>query len=502
MADQLTLKNTSIPLGWEPSPFTEQANKQAEDLHARISAPMVETVMKAASPNASPEDRVKAGDIFKNSNEARMGDVIQAIVNLNPRDLYIALTGGASKPEIGFDAAGNQYEVMYNQRGERRSIRDLRTNKFLDDKALAETNGITTRLDVTPERQKAFQAIGATVQDVAKARSDEFIKAQKAADAAGATGKMIQDLAVQNDLISKRLSPSSMDANTLAFIRGISSIRTGDTQATRSLINKAKEVANGTRKYNDLTNDEKKSIGLNLGLQYHEGKGLRDANGNSVDSKDIDRIGRSFEESQSSDKAIQTRQQDMLARAQTLFAGKVERLDDITALINNNAKIAGAQNSIEQFGGIGVASPNLPHELGNSFMSARQKAISDEFYGLSAQLFAQFVAQKRAQLAPGQSPDIGALRYEFANSPEMERLRKAAAERSHIVDRENSIVAEEINKRQTLRGLTNETNRTPVQPPPEAIPARTPAGARVPTTQSSPRPTTRPSLADIFGGNR
>jgi hypothetical protein len=503
MADQLTIKNTSIPLGWEPSPFTEQANKQAEDLHARASAPIVETVMKAASPDATPEDRVKAGDIFKNSNEARMGDVIQSIVNLNPRDLYIALTGGASKPEIGFDAAGNQFEVMYNQRGERRSIRDLRTNKLLDDKSLAETNGITTRLDVTPERQKAFQAIGATVQDVAKARSDEFVKTQKAAGAAGATGKTIQDLAVQNDAITKRLSPASLDAQTLGFIRGISTIRTGDTQATRSLIDKAKEVANGTKKYNDLTNDEKKSLGLNLGLQYHEGKGFRNANGDSVNTNDIDKIGRSFEESQSSDKAIQTRQQDMLARAQTLFAGKVERLDDITALINNNAKIAAAQNSIEQHGGIGVASPNLPHELGNSFMSARQKAISDEFYGISAQLFSQFVAQKRAQMRPGQSPDIGALQVEFANSPEMERLRRSSADRSHQVEKENAIVAEEINKRSAMRGLTNEANRTPVQPPAEAMPNRTtPAGSRAPAQQTAPQTTSRRSLGDIFGGPR
>ena len=435
MADQLTMKNTSIPLGWEPSPFTEQANKQAEDLHARASAPIVETVMKAASPEATPEDRVKASDIFKKSNEARMGDVIQSIVNLNPRDLYISLTGGASKPEIGFDAAGNQYEVMYNQRGERRSIRDLRTNKLLDDKALAETNGITTRLDVTPERQKAFQAIGATVQDVAKSRSDEFVKTQRAAGAAGATGKAIQDWAVENDAITKRLAPASMDAQTLGFIRGISNIRTGDTQATKSLIDKAKEVANGTKKYTDLTDGEKKALGVNLGLYYNEGKNHLEANGNAVNANDIDKMGRSFEESQSSDKAIQTRQQDMLARAQTLFAGKVERLDDITMLINNNAKIASAQNSIEQHGGIGVASPNLPHELGNSFMSARQKALSDEFYVISAQLFSQFVAQKRAQMRPGQSPDIGALQIEFANSPEMERLRNSSADRSHQVEK-------------------------------------------------------------------
>jgi hypothetical protein len=503
MADELTLKNTAIPLGWNPSPLSEQFNKEAEDLHARANAPMVETVMKAASPQASPEDRVKAGDIFKNANEARMGDVIQSIVNLNPRELYISLTGGASKPEVGFDAAGNQYEVMYNQRGERRSIRDLKTNKMLDDKALAETNGITTRLDVTPERQKAFQAIGATVQDVAKARSDDFLRTQNAAGAAGAAGRNIQDLALQNDVITKRLGPASLDAQTLGFIRGISNIRTGDTQATKSLIDKAKEIANGTKKYTDLSDGEKKALGANLGLYYNEGKNHLEANGNAVNSNDIEKIGRSFEESQSSDKAVQTRQQDMLARAQTLLAGKVERLDDITALINNNAKIAIAQNSIEKHGGIGVANPNLPHELGNSFMSARQKAASDEFYGASAQLFSQFVAQKREQMRPGQSPDIGALQVEFANSPAMEKLRVAAIEKSRLIEKDNVAVAAEINSRPPMTGLTNEPNRRAVQPPAETMPTRTaPAGARVPAQQPAPQPTVRRGLGEIFGGAR
>ena len=498
MADQLTLQNTNIPLGWEPSPLTQQANKEAEDIHMRASAPLVETVMKAASPQATPDDRVKAGEIFKSSNEARMGDVVQSIVNLNPRDLYIALTGGASVREPGYDGAGNMYEVVYNQRGELRGYKDTNTGKELKPEDLSKIGPITTRRDVTAERTSAFKAMGATLGDVAAARAADYIKTQNAAAEAGKNGGLIQDLGAQNDAISKRLSPASMDTKTLAFIRGISNIRTGDTQATRSLIDKAKEVAAGTKKYSDLTTDEKKSLGLNLGLQYFEGKGLRDANGNSVDSKDIDKLGRSFEESQSSDKAIQTRQQDMLARAQTLFAGKVERLDDITALINNNAKIASAQNAIEQHGGIGVAKPNLPHELGNSFMSARQKAISDEYYGASAQLFSQFVSDRISKLRPGQSPDIGALQVEFANSPEMKRLRQEAANKSRVVDKENAVVAEEINRRTQLPGLTNEANRTPVQPPAEAMPNRGPAGSRAP----APQPTARQSLGTIFGGPR
>jgi hypothetical protein len=464
----------------------------------RVSAPLVETVMKVASPQATPDDRIKAGEIFKSANEARMGDVIQSIVNLNPRDLDISLTGGASVREPGYDGAGNPYEVIYNQRGELRGYKDITTGQELKPDDLVKIGPITTRRDVTAERTSAFKAMGATLSDVAAARATDYIKTKNAAAEAGKNGGLIQELGAQNDAISKRLSPASMDTNTLAFIRGISNIRTGDTQATRATIDKLKEFANGTRASKELTDNEKKSIGLNLGLQYFEGKGWVNSKGEVQDTKDIDKLSRAFEESQSSDKAIQTRQQDMLARAQTLFAGKVERLDDITALINNNAKIATSQNAIEQYGGIGVARPNLPHELGNSFMSARQKAVSDEFYGASAQLFSQFVADKTSRLRPGQSPDIGALQVEFANSPQMVRLRQEAAAKSRAVEKENASVAEEINKRTPMKGLTNEANRTPVQPPAEAMPNRAPAGARVPATQ----PTARQSLGNIFGGPR
>jgi hypothetical protein len=504
MAEGLNLQNTQVNLGWEPSPLLQQSNKEAEEIHQRVSAPLVQTVMSAAAPTATPEDRLKAAKVFETSNEARIGDAIGAIVNLNPRDLYIALTGGASVKEPGYDGAGNSYEVIYNQRGELRGYRDITTGKELTPEDLTKTGPITTRRDVTAERTSSFKAMGATLQDVAKARAADLVTTLNAAREAGANGGLIQELGAKNDEIAKRLSPASMDTNTLAFIRGISNIRTGDTQATRSMIDKVKEGQSGNKSSKDFTDNEKKSIGLNLGLQYHEGKGWVNSKGEVQSSNDIDRLARQFEESQSSDKAIQTRQQDMLARAQTLFAGKVERLDDITALINNNAKIAAAQNAIEQHGGISVAKPNLPHELGNSFMSARQKAVSDEYYGAASQLFYQFVRDRTANLRPGQSPDIGMLRAEFANSDEMKNLRRAAAEKSKIVDVENNEVAKQVNARSQMQGLTNETARTPVQPPSEAMPTRTtPAGSRAPvvrpTTESGAAPQRR-SLANIFGG--
>jgi len=474
-------------LGWDKHPAQEAADKQAEELHMRASAPLVQTVMKAATPNATPEDRKAAADVFSKSNEVRIGDAIQAAINLNPAELYKAITGGSSVPEIGYDGANNQYEVMYNQRGERRSIRNLRTGKYLDEKELADTGGITTRLDTTPERQAGFKAAGITVGDYAKARSADFLNTKQAAGAGGVNGGMIEQLAMRNDALSKRLSPSSLDPKTLAFIRGISSIRTGDQQAIRSMTDAMNQAADGSKKSKDISEDVKRSAGLNLGLQYHEGKGWLNSNGEVATRDEINRLSSQLANESSSEKAIEARKQDMLEKAQTLAAGKSELLNDINELINNNAKIALAQNEIEKFGGIGVAKPNLPQQLGDSFMSARQKAISDQFYGASSQLFSNFVDQETKNLPPGRVPDIGELKKRFASSPEFKALQARAIEQSKLVEEENRKVAEEINKRSAIP-VVNEP-RAP------ATPAPAPQSARPPVQQETPKP--KRSLRDI-----
>jgi len=188
MADQLTLENTKNVLGWEPNPITAQANKEAEDLHMRATAPLVQTVMKAASPQATPEERMQAGDIFKSASDARIGDVIQGIVNLNPKQIYLGLTGGADVKERGYDGIGNDYGVVYNQRGEIRGYENPLTGKKLSEEELAQIGPITSKTDVTAERQKVFQAMGATIADVAAARAQSYIPTKKVAAEAGLNG--------------------------------------------------------------------------------------------------------------------------------------------------------------------------------------------------------------------------------------------------------------------------------------------------------------------------
>jgi len=486
-------------LDWGQSQDFEQLNKDAADLHERVYAPVVQKVMTAASGQGTPEDNIEVANVFKTANEARIGDVLAGIFKADPLKVYIGLTGGADVHERGYDAAGNQYGAVYNQRGELRGYKNLSNGKYLTEQELAQIGPITSKSDITAERQQAFKAIGANLADVAKARATDFISTQKLAGEAGANGGLIRELGAENNQIAKRLAPASLDPNTLAFVKGISSMRTGDEQQTRSTVDTLLQNSDGSKKSDSISKSAKDSIGLNFGLQYHQGRGWTDAKGNVATREQLEKMGRAFEEGQSSNKAIETRQQDMLARAQIMLAGKPELLNDITALVNNNAKIAIAQNAIEQHGGIGVARPNIPHQLGDSFMSARQKAISDEYYGAASEAFYSFMEKRLKGIPAGRSPDIGALRAEFAQSPEMARLRKSAAEQSHMVDKENAVVAAEVGQRQGAKGLTNEGRTEAVAPRENASRSMGPSGSRPPAVAptATPATPTRRSLSEI-----
>lgn len=491
------IKAPASTLDWGQSQDFDQLNKDAADLHERVYGPVVQKVMTAATGQGTPEDNIEVANVFKTANEARIGDVLAGIFKADPLKVYVGLTGGADVHERGYDGAGNQYGAVYNQRGELRGYKNLSNGKYLTEQELAQIGPITSKSDITAERQQAFKAVGANLADVAKARATDLIKTQQLAGEAGANGGLIRELGAENNQISKRLSPASLDPKTLALVKGVSSIRTGDEQQTRSTVDTLKQFANGNKASTDLSKSAKDSIGVNFGLQYHQGRGWVDSKGNVASSDQLEKMGRAFEEGQSSNKAIETRQQDMLQRAQILAAGKPELLNDITALINNNYKIAVAQNAIEQHGGIGVARPNLPQQLGDSFMSARQKAISDEYYGAASEAFYSFMEKRLKSIPAGRSPDIGALRAEFAQSPEMAKLRKSAAEQSHIVDKDNAAISAEIGQRQATQGLTNETGREAVAPRESASRSMGPTGSRPPAAAPTSEPPKVKTMADI-----
>lgn len=508
MAEPMTLSSGQglkpiNTLGWD-TPELDQLNNIVSQEHMAKSAPIVESVMKAASPNSTPEDRLQAASAFKTANEARIGDVLGAIVNLNPKDLYIALTGGADVKERGYDGSSNPYSVVYNQRGELRRYEDV-NGRPLTEKELSQIGPITSKADVTAERQAAFKAAGVTLQDLALARNQAYIKTQKAAAEAGKNGGLIADLGAQNDEITQRLGPASLSPKTLAFIRGISNIGVGDTENVRKANESLKRFVNGRQTSDEWRKTQDSLGGLNFGLQYREGEGLFDSSGKRMSQEDLDQASSTYEKSQSSNKNIQARQNDMLARAQTIAAGDENLLRDITMLINNNAKISMAQNAIEEHGGIGVAKPNLPHQLGESFYSANLKAKSDRMYGELAQLHSQFMSSKMSTMRPGQSPDIGRWEAEFSNLPEVKNIRRNTKQLADSYIEKVRPDIERLNK-QTIP--TELTNQSMVATPSTAIPAPAAPAANKPVP---PTPSVKPkspakaeervrkSLDDILG---
>ena len=80
--------------GFEISPQLQYVNSQVAAQHETETAPMIQSIMSAASPNATGEDRLAAAQQLKNasgSEEFRGGDFIQSLISGKPRDMYLSL---------------------------------------------------------------------------------------------------------------------------------------------------------------------------------------------------------------------------------------------------------------------------------------------------------------------------------------------------------------------------------------------------------------------------
>ena len=424
--------------GWNPSLLIQNLNIENAKQHMIESQPKVAAVMKAAQPDASPEDRLKAANIFKSTQESRPEDVIRAIVNFNPADLYIALTGGSDRRELAMDANGKQYWKVYNARvnpanpaGELRRVEDFVTHQPLTPQQMDEVGPLTSRSDITAERQASFIARGQNFKDVAAANSQNYINIQKSSAAAATHAAGISDLADQANELGQKLGKYSLPPAVLQQLTGVSSMRTGNTEAIKKAKENFGQYISGTKTADDFKNSTDQSGGVNFGLVYKEGQGLFFGNQKITSTDDLNRVAKNFEDTQSSSQAIERRRDDMLRSAQIAAtaidpANRQQALNDMTAFINKNAQIALMQNDIEKAGGVPGVKPNLPHALGESFQAGTLKAISDRAYGDTANLWSQFINEKRAQLPPGGVPPMGQWEAEFANSRAVKEIKAKA----------------------------------------------------------------------------
>jgi len=486
--------------GWDENPQLGLVNQQAAQDHAEEFFPHVQKLIKSVLPTATPQDRMAAGESMKalqNSNEARIGDVLGALVNLDPKALYVAATGGADVKEEAYNKAGQRYFKVYNQRDELRRYEDGKGNA-LSDKDMESIGPLTSKRDITAERLPAWVASGQTFKDVAAAQAANWNKTLKTGAAALTSSGVIKDASVDNQSILPDLYKVSLDPNVRAILSGAATISTGNQKDISTANQTASKMENGTATSSDLSNLINSAVGVQLGLKYSEDKGLTNSKGERVTSSDIKSAANSYATSQSSKDAINARQTDLLAKAQLLKAANIPNIDKIQRFINNNHQIALAQKDIEDNGGIGIAKPNLPYSQGDSFTLAHIKAVNDEQYADLASKYGQTVMKQSQSLPPGTTPPIGTVEAQLSIDPEVINRKLKARQTMKDVVANTEAQMNAIPTQSATDVSPALTNAGPVAPPAAVTPATKPTVAK----SKPPAPVTEKKkiLNSIFGG--
>ena len=486
--------------GWDENPQVGLINQQAAQDHAEEFFPHVQTLIKSILPTATPQDRMAAGESMKtlqNSNEARIGDVLGALVHLDPKALYIAATGGSDVKEEAYNKAGQRYFKVYNQRDELRRYEDGKGNA-LSDKDMESIGPLTSKRDITAERLPAWVAAGQTFKDVASAQALSWNKNTKAAAAALANSGVIKDASADNQSFLPDLYKASLDPTIRAVLAGAANISTGNQKDVSTANQTASKMENGTATGSDLSNLVNTAVGAQLGLKYSEEKGLTNSKNERVTASDIKSAANSYASSQTSKQAIDARKADLLEKAQLLKAADIPTIDKIQRFINNNHQIALAQKEIEDAGGIGIAKPNLPYSQGDSFTLAHIKSVNDEHYADLANAFGQAVMKKSQSLPPGTTPPIGSVEAELSVDPSI-RARKVKTRQlmndvvANTQAQMNSIPTQDVN---TISPALSTAGG--VAPPAAAAPIGKPTVAR--SKPPAPVSDKKKVLNSIFGG--
>jgi hypothetical protein len=490
--------------GWEPSAELQSLNKEIEAKHIQEYTPIVQAVAKAASPAATPEDRVSATEQLKNvksADEMRWGDLLGA---KNFGDIYKAITGGSDQRVEAWDESGRKYYKVFNQRTSPATPNgEFRRYETVDGKVLSpeqeQAIGSITSLNEVPLTQRPFYAAnGIGAKDVMVAQAANWNKLTKAASAAALGAGALRDIAVEDKDITKKLLPFSVNPAVRTLLAGANEIRTGNTQE----IKKNAEILNRmvTGKATNKEAEELKKVGggISAGINYQEGKSATKSNGERLTSDDVNEIVNGAMNAATSSNAVFARQSEMLAKAQLMAAeGKIQNFDLIQTYINNQAKKAAIINSIEENGGIGIAKPNLDFAQGDSFSLAHTKAELDEMYADLAEKFAEKVGQAQSKF--GKSvPPIGFVEREISSDPTIKERKSFAKQSIDKFLQENAPILDKLNQQTISPDLLQQPGSSKVEAakPPEVSQSKGPAGSR-PAPAATP---VRRSLAEIRQG--
>lgn len=411
-------------------PNLVKINQAGAAMHMEENAPLVQAVTKIADPKATPDDRLKAGAIVKNyagTDEMRLPDFIASVMTLNIPAAIVSATGGANVYKRAFDQNGNNYQAIYNQRGE---LRGYQTNdgKRLSDEDL-KGKFIAIPEDLPLSQRAGFVQQNMSAKTIGEATAKQWAADQDTAGTAASNSIGLLDATDHLRAITPQLAPLSVNPATRSLIAGIGSIGYGNRSAVEDIKTNATDVYNGTAKQKEgqKTVDKMASLGIKGIAGYQEGKGAVDKEGNVIDWHKLDNELTKKASEKSSYDQIQTNQRQLLEQAQILAAqGKLQNLDLIKDAINTQAKAQGHIANIQATNGgkgLGFAQPNPDFNLGDSFSSLAVANEANNHYAKLAKLFADKVFTKQKEVGPYGAAPIGSVQNDIRNDPLLGTLK-------------------------------------------------------------------------------
>ena len=522
MADEINssmgLKAQKDALGYTPSPdlqyYQSQLSKEYDEKHA----PLAEAIIRGVNPQADPQAKLAAADALKKAtgvDQPQYMNAFQSIVNMNPRDLMISLNGGANVPSQAYDDKGNRWTKVFNERktaanpyGEVRHYVDSQGKQYSPEEAEKVAGGAIVSLNEIPLAQQNFyKAKNILASRAATTQADEWNRAQKIGAVATANAPVIIDTSNQLNDLYKQILPFSVDPKTRELLAGIGDMRTGNQRMLKTITEKLKEALKDNSVFKNNEDFRNQTGGFNFGFNLNEQKKLVNADGTNTSLKDIERASDSIQNSASTDNNVSARKADLMNRAQILAAkGELKNLDSIQMAINLEYQKALAINAIENAGGIGVAKPTLPHEVGDAFSLAWVKNRTNKDYGALAQMYGSQVKNLQAT-SRGNTPAVGDIETMVANHPDVVNGKRQAIQEISSFLKEAEPILSQI-KNQSPSMIVGQPNASEPMPPPKvaspsvAASIAQPTGSRPPVKVESEKPKTdhKKVLTNIFGG--
>lgn len=516
MAD-VGLKVDRDVLGYEPSPELKLMEASFARKHEEETAAPVQVVAQAMQ-QPSQQNNLAAADALKELSGVDQPQLMNAFYSFargNFRDFAISLTGGAPVPTQAFDSSGKEWIKVFNERrteqnpnGEIRGYIDPSTGKKYTPAEIQalKVGPIMSVKEIPVQQQNFFAAQGITAKAAAQEQINSWLKNQKVAQAANANAPFLVDTAnaLDKELSDPNVIKMSVSGPGRELFAGINEMRTGNTSALQKASDLLKRAVEGKASFKNQDDLEKQTGGFTLGFNLNEAKQLTNAKGEKASTDDVEQAASSAASSLTSKNEITARKDNLLQRAQLAAAkGELKDIDRIQRIINFKYQQDLAIQDIENAGGIKIARPSLPHEVGDSFALLGVKNKLAKQYGELASVYSQTVADTMAQ-NPNSTPAIGTVEALLKNNPYVRQNRektRADIERyiGEVEPMLSKIKGETTAIQQPSAEMTSTGGGIPRSVAPAPVELGVPAGAKKPKAEATaPSPGSKiESMAEI-----